>query len=154
MLYFAYGSNMNWEQMRQRCASARQVCVALLPDHCLAFTRYSSRRGCGVADAVPAAGEAVWGVVYELDEMDLAALDRHEGYLPGRERNAYHREARTVYEEGRDDRPREAQVYFAEREDDPPLPNTDYVQTILDGAAYWGLPAEYLSRLKKTEVTG
>lgn len=152
MLYFAYGSNMSWEQMRQRCSSARQVCVARLPDHRLAFTRYSKRRGCGVADALPAQGEAVWGVVYELDEMDLATLDRCEGFLPGREYNSYRRETRTVFADGHDDRSLEVQIYFAEREENPPLPNTDYVKTILDGAAYWGLPAEYLSRLKKIEI--
>ncbi len=152
MLYFAYGSNMSWEQMRQRCSSARQVCVALLPDHRLAFTRYSQRRGCGVADALPAQSEAVWGVVYELDEMDQAALDRCEGFVPGREKNAYRRELRTVYENGRDDRPLEVQVYFAEREENPPLPNTDYVKTILDGAVHWNLPADYIARLKKIEV--
>jgi hypothetical protein len=28
MLYFAYGSNMNWDQMRERCPSARFEFVA------------------------------------------------------------------------------------------------------------------------------
>jgi hypothetical protein len=41
MLYFAYGSNMNWQQMQDRCPSARFFGVALLPDHKLAFTRES-----------------------------------------------------------------------------------------------------------------
>jgi hypothetical protein len=52
VLYFAYGSNMNWEQMKTRCPSARFVAVALLPDYKLAFTRKSINRGCGVADGV------------------------------------------------------------------------------------------------------
>jgi len=39
MLYFAYGSNMDWAQMRSRCRTARFVCVEKLKDHRLAFTR-------------------------------------------------------------------------------------------------------------------
>lgn len=38
MLYFAYRSNMHWDQMRSRCPSARFVGVALLRDFRLAFT--------------------------------------------------------------------------------------------------------------------
>ena len=49
MLYFAYGSNMEWKQMRERCPSAMFVCIAKLKDRRLAFTRKSKDRGCGVA---------------------------------------------------------------------------------------------------------
>lgn len=50
MYYFAYGSNMNWQQMTQRCPSARFVSVARLPEHKLAITRQSRRRLCGNGD--------------------------------------------------------------------------------------------------------
>jgi len=53
MLYFAYGSNLDFAQMRDRCPSALFVAIAKLPDHRLAFTRKSIKRACGVADAVP-----------------------------------------------------------------------------------------------------
>jgi len=79
MLYFAYGSNMNWQQMQERCPSARFFGVALLPDHKLAFTRKSIKRGCGVADAVPTQGQKVWGVVYEVTDRDVIKLDKSEG---------------------------------------------------------------------------
>ena len=75
---FAYGSNMDCEQMRERCPSTRFVCVAKLPNHRLAFTRKSTRRNCGVADAVKAEGNEVWGVVYEIDDIDLPKLDSLE----------------------------------------------------------------------------
>jgi len=52
MLNFAYGSNMNWNQMRERCPSSRFVGIAVLRDHKLAFTRESVNHGCGVADVV------------------------------------------------------------------------------------------------------
>jgi hypothetical protein len=56
---------MNWQQMVERCSSARFVGTALLPNHRLAFTRKSIRRSCGVADAVLDRGRNIWGVVYD-----------------------------------------------------------------------------------------
>jgi gamma-glutamylcyclotransferase len=94
MLYFAYGSNMNWQQMQNRCPSARFFGIALLPDHKLAFTRKSIKRGCGVADAAPTQNHNVWGIVYEITAQDIEALDKSEGYMPGREKNSYFRRER------------------------------------------------------------
>lgn len=84
MLYFAYGSNLDFAQMRQRCPSAKFVSIAKLPDHRLDFTRKSLTRGCGVADVVPELGRAVWGVVFAVEETDIGSLDASEGYRPGR----------------------------------------------------------------------
>src|SRR5260370_28717436 len=82
MLYFAYGSNMDWDQMKTRCPSACFVGVAVLRDHRLAFTRRSKKRACGVADAVPEEGAAVWGAVFEIADVDIGRLDDTEGYRP------------------------------------------------------------------------
>src|ERR1041384_2857691 len=71
MLYFAYGSNMHWAQMQQRCASARFVAIACLPEHRLAITRKSRRRLCGTADVVPETGSEVWGILYDIDDGDI-----------------------------------------------------------------------------------
>src|SRR4030095_3388653 len=40
LYYFAYGSNMNWEQMQRRCPSTRFVCVASLKDYRFAIARH------------------------------------------------------------------------------------------------------------------
>ncbi len=96
MLYFAYGSNLDCEQMRQRCPSVRLVCVAKLKDHRLVFPRKSQKRNCGVAGVEPRSGFDVWGVVYDIYDVDIGKLDDSEGYKPGRqpEKNAYVREER------------------------------------------------------------
>jgi gamma-glutamylcyclotransferase (GGCT)/AIG2-like uncharacterized protein YtfP len=98
MLYFAYGSNMDWTQMRERRPSAQFVAVARLPEYRLAFTRRSINRGCGVSDVVADKKESVWGVVFDIQETDIALLDKSEGYQPGRKReaNSYVREERHV----------------------------------------------------------
>lgn len=153
VLYFAYGSNMDWSQMRGRCPSAQFVCVAKLPDHHLAFTRKSQHRGCGVGDAVPAKGSAVWGVIFQIDETDTGRLDQSEGFSPGRAQNSYVREERQALENGDPEKPMNAWVYFANRQPNPPLPNAEYKRLIVEGARYWHLPEQYIKELERIEVT-
>lgn len=154
MLYFAYGSNLDCAQMRKRCPSTRFRCRAMLRDYQLAFTRYSKRRGCGVADAVPAAGSEVWGVVYEVSEADLVSLDGAEGYRPSRKpaANAYNRREAAVLEDGNPDRPLAVSTYFATPQEHPSPPNGDYKRLIVEGARFWNLPAHYLEELERIEV--
>lgn len=154
MLYFAYGSNMNWKQMRERCPSAKFLCVAKLNDHRLAFTRYSCDRKCGVADIISAKGSDVWGVVYDIEEVEMGWLDRTEGYDPGRKRedNCYVRKEHRVYRDDTEDSPLSTHVYFAIRQDSPPPPNEEYKKLIVDGAKFWHLPDEYIRRLESIEV--
>jgi gamma-glutamylcyclotransferase (GGCT)/AIG2-like uncharacterized protein YtfP len=154
MLYFAYGSNMNWGQIRERCPSACFVGMAVLPDHQLAFTRESRKRQCGVADAVRGDGRKLWGVVYEIDDRDLPRLDDCEGYEPGRSRNAYCRRECVVSLDGDEKRPLTVLAYFADRQANPPLPNAEYKELILSGARYWHLPEDYIGELEQIEVSG
>ncbi len=135
---------MDWQQMRDRCPSACFVGVALLPDHRLAFTRKSVRRQCGVADAVAEKDSKVWGVVYQIDEKDVGQLDATEGYRPHGQKNAYERRSRHVFVDGNKKNPLKVGVYFANREDDPPLPNRVYKDLILAGAKHWHLPDDYI----------
>lgn len=80
VLYFAYGSNLDDAQMRARCANARVVARAVLPNHVLAFGGFSHRWGGAVASVVRAKGARVEGLLYRLDNVDLRALDRFEGH--------------------------------------------------------------------------
>lgn len=152
MLYFAYGSNMDEEQMSQRCPSSTFYGVATLPEHRLAFTRYSKGRGCGVADCLPAKGSEVWGVVYDITETDLSTLDRSEGYLPGRANNAYIRENRQIFMNGDQGRPETVAIYFACRQDNPPLPSPAYKAQIIKGARFWLLPEMYIQEVLEAVV--
>jgi len=147
MLYFAYGSNMEVCEITEPCPSADFRCTATLRDHRIAFTRMSRRRGCGVADVLPEKGHDVWGVVYDIPEPELPALDAKEGYKLGRAKNAYVRRDVTVYEAGNQLKPMVVCTYFAEREASPPLPNECYKKTILRGARHWNLPDHYIAEL-------
>src|SRR4030042_1135643 len=79
-LYFAYGSNLDAEQMKRRCPESRIITTGCLRGFCLNFTWYSSGWGGGVADVVIDPQREVWGLIYELTERDLKLLDYYEGY--------------------------------------------------------------------------
>ena len=154
MLTFAYGSNMNWDQMRKRCPSSRFVGIAVLRDHKLAFTRESVDRRCGVADVVAEDGAQVWGVVYEIADLDVGKLDAWEGFRPGRDENSYYRRECLVFTAGEDQRPLTVFAYFGDPQPNPPLPNAAYKNLFLTGARHWHLPDEYIRELEQIEVCG
>jgi gamma-glutamylcyclotransferase len=142
--YFAYGSNMAEAVMTERSRRHRFLGIARLPDHRLMFNRRSVRTGSGVADVVPAAGESVWGVLYELDDAGLAALDRKEGYDW-----AYVREPLAV--ELTSDGSRQPAVTYTVKEKEPAEvePSTEYLEGIIAAAAERGLPVAYIDGLRQ-----
>ena len=154
MYYFAYGSNMDYREMRVLCPSAAFIAVAKLPDHRLEFTRYSETHGCGVADAVPEHGHRLWGVVYDIAEAEFGRLDQSEGYQPGRPagENHYVREERHVLRDGHQQEPLLVSLYLANREPHMRMPNSSYRGLLLEGARFWHLPADYVQELEKIEI--
>lgn len=153
ILYFAYGSNLDVQQIQKRCPSARFVCKAHLKNHRLDFTRKSINRNCGVADAVHEPGSDVWGVVYEIDRSEMRALNSAEGYKPCRrdDLNAYNRRPCQVTKHDSDEAPICVQTYFAVKQKKPPLPGKEYRQLIVEGAKHWELSADYVKKLESIE---
>jgi gamma-glutamylcyclotransferase len=154
MLYFAYGSNMDFRELRTRCPSAQFVAVARLPHHRLSFTRYSPHWECGVANALPEEGETIWGVVYDIAEIDFGRLDKSEGFQPGRSESppACLREQRLVDRNGHEADPILAWLYVAGREPHPLQPDSTYKGLLVDGARFWHLPADYVAGLERIEA--
>jgi gamma-glutamylcyclotransferase len=144
MYYFAYGSNLNWPQMRRRCPSSQFVCVARLPDYRFAIARHSRLRRCGTANVFPATGNEVWGAVYDVHDADLIILDTFE--------DGYRREILPVYAFADGKQPLNSVVYIAEIESNVPLPNAEYKRLIVDGAKHWNLPSSYLSMLESIQA--
>ncbi len=156
MLYFAYGSNLNHEQMLDRCPGYRAVGMAELRDYRLVFPLHSHTWEGGVASVQPAHGESVWGMVFELTDSDLEALDRYEGYRgPDNQHNVYDRNSTYVELTRPDDGsfPRRLRVncYFA-RPSNPGPPSRRYLDAIIDGARHHRLPADYVAALAKSAV--
>lgn len=80
MLYFAYGSNMNPERMRQRGLVVRHAEGARLPGFELLFDKHAADHlGTGHANVVRRTGSVVEGVLYELaDEQEILKMDPFE----------------------------------------------------------------------------
>jgi len=79
VLYFAYGANLDTQAMRRRAPSARVLGRARLRGYRRAFTVRSPYWG-ALADLLEDPQGEVWGLLYEMEERDLARLDAFEGY--------------------------------------------------------------------------
>jgi hypothetical protein len=146
--YFAYGSNV--EDLVVDGRHVPVVGVARLRDHRLGFTRRSVRTGTGVADVVLAAGEDVWGVLYELEPADADMLDRKEGAGWAYVRTP----TRVLTADGAEVDAFMYTVLHKEREEVPP--SDAYVARLVSGARNRGLPHPYvgdLERLRRRAVT-
>jgi gamma-glutamylcyclotransferase len=142
-LYFAYGSNMDAERMRAHCPTSRRVDFACLHGHRLAFTRRSVVSGTGVADVVAASRGVVWGVLYEVGDGDLEALDRKEG-----NGWAYAREQKSVTLAA-DRSVQSATVYTVlAKEPSEVQPSREYLERLIAAAEAHGLPGEYIATLR------
>lgn len=71
MLMFAYGSNLNLEQMARRCPKAIPLGRQRVPDRRLVFR--------GVADCIADPGAVCYGGVWRITPDCEAALDIYEG---------------------------------------------------------------------------
>lgn len=75
--YIAYGSNLNIEQMKFRCPTAKVVGISEIPDYRLLFK--GSQTGAYLT-IEPYKGASVPVAVWEVKEDDELSLDRYEGY--------------------------------------------------------------------------
>lgn len=71
-LYIAYGSNLNLPQMEQRCPYAKVVGASEIKNYELLFR--------GVATVEPKEGATVPVLLWKIEPLDEAALDRYEGW--------------------------------------------------------------------------
>jgi cation transport regulator ChaC len=131
--YFAYGSNMDPDQMSRRCPKAEPIGAALLEDWRVAINAR------GVATIVPEEGSLLEGVLWSVSETCLESLDGYEGVANG----VYFKETLRVRESGR---VVEAVVYVASSSDFGE-PRRGYLEGILRGAAHFGLSETYRRRL-------
>lgn len=79
VLYFAYGSNLDHDQMRSRCPTARALYPAVIKGWRIDFCGFSRGWDGGVATIVPDADASVEGVIWSLTADDVRSLDRAEG---------------------------------------------------------------------------
>ena len=149
MILFAYGANMNPGLMAQRCPEFRTIGVARVVDYRLCFPRFSRERQCATASIEPAVDNAVWGVLYEIPPSDLPVLNYHEGYdpyVPATHNERILREVTALRLGGSAEV--KAMAYFAVPDGTDALPSRAYLDSIIDGAEFHGLPKACIAALE------
>jgi gamma-glutamylcyclotransferase len=144
--YFAYASNLAPNVITRLCPRHSYLGVAHLADHRLAFTRRSRKTGTGVADIVQAAGEMVWGVLYRIDDNELAAIDRKEGHDW-----AYKRVMLPVRLEGGPERTAVTYTVCSKERTQVP-PSRQYLDLVIEAVRERGLPGPYIEQIEAIRV--
>ncbi len=142
-LYFAYGSNLDADQMSERCPGSQALFRARLHDHRLDFTHFSRRWQGGAADVVPHEGGVVWGVVYELSTLDLGRLDRFE--------TGYDRLDLEVHDDADTAHPALSYTVRSKRSF---RPSPAYLQKMVTWSERWDFPDPYVELLRSAGIQG
>ena len=135
MTYFAYGTNMNREQMSNRCPFSKVLSKAKLEGYKLIF---NSR---GVATIIHDEDSKVYGVLYEINEKCLDKLKEFEGYP-----RFYKMDNVKVID--KDNNQVEVLVFIA-TDLTKGQAREEHLNKILQGAQENNLPFEYIQNLKK-----
>lgn len=128
MLYFSYGMNTNQVEMALRCPGATSLGHARLIDHVFRFATH--------ADVVKCRGAFVDGVLWEIDNTHLRALDNLEGFP-----YYYNRRALRVAFEGRTVM---AETYYMQPGHLDSAPSCGYFTTVLEGYRQHKIPQDQL----------
>jgi len=145
--YFAYGSNMDPERMRKRIGRQANVHPACLPGHVLRFSKRSkhdSRRG--YANIELDVDSDVYGILFDITEVEMLMLDTREGAAIG------HYRRKTVEVEAEMGTRVTAIAYVARAEwvAEDLLPTRKYLKHLLAGRDF--LPEDYVEWLEQQWV--
>jgi gamma-glutamylcyclotransferase (GGCT)/AIG2-like uncharacterized protein YtfP len=143
--YFAYGSNMNHEQMKKRCRNAKFIGRGYIENYNFVYDGYSFSRKGAVANIIPYEGDIVFGAIWEINEDDLKNLDKYEGYP-----NVYNRKLIIA----KDDNGLEYNVWVYLRESQGiGMPSKEYYDIVIKGAKECNLPEDYINKkLRRYEI--
>jgi len=137
--YFIYSESLHPNQLKERAPEHAFLYRAYLPDHTIAFPRWSSVWRCGIASVVPAIGERVWGVVFEITPEDLKILDQYGDEVP---HGAFRHSMINVCPEHEDDQAavKEMAATHIAKPAGKFTPKDHYIDFVIAGVKHWKLP--------------
>jgi len=141
MYYFAYGSNMSEQQMKERCGKENYelTAIGVLKGYRFVYDGNSSTRKGAVGNIVKDENSQVWGVIYKINKDALTELDKYEGYKVG----SYDRKILKIM--GNDKNTYDAYTYYRTGKKIG-APSNEYRQTVKMGAEEHGLPEDYIKK--------
>jgi len=145
-LYFAYGSNLHPERLRERTPSAQVIGPAVLPGHELHFHKLG-RDGSAKCDArqTDDPRHVVHGVVYRIEERHRAELDRAESRGVGYDVRIVRLRTGSRQLQAWTYHARDAAIVSGLK------PFDWYLDYVVAGARYHGLPRPYINALMEVE---
>tara|TARA_B100001996_G_C18269433_1_gene442499 strand:- start:94 stop:537 length:444 start_codon:yes stop_codon:yes gene_type:complete len=135
MLYFAYGSNLNHNQMKNRCSGAKYIKKHILKGYKLCFSHKTNQSVYGHANIVKNKKSEVQGALWNITKNDENELDGYEGVdynYYQKEYFIFNRKKVLMYVQN---------IYYIQK------PSSTYLHTIVDGYKDCFLD---LKKLKKT----
>ena len=139
-LYFAYGSFLDPDQISKAAPGSKFLFTAHFPETRLDFVP-SADNGV-VPTLVKQSGHTVWGGVFEIPSGSVESLTRAEkaeGRRPGFDVKAVDREGNKY----------DCLTFVAvERPDGEHRPDPDYLESMINGARHWRLPAGWVMGLE------
>jgi gamma-glutamylcyclotransferase len=143
--YFAYGSNMLTERLRERCPSAKPLRIGTLKGYNLEFSKPSAdRSGKGTIVKSSTIDAQVLGVLFEIASAERGRLDEAEGYRQG-----YDRRPDFAVDHLNDGTSAQATSYFATAFDRSLKSYDWYRALVIGGAKQHGLPKEWIADLER-----
>jgi len=144
-LYFAYGSNMNPNQIHARCTHPEFVALAKLPDHEVNFFGNSRVWDGAQETVIPSPGKIVYGVIYKLTKSDWDRLDSWQDVrLDGT--GAYFHFPTII--EDLTGKKHFVLTYKKCYQGESQLPSKEYLDLIIQAAIFHDLPIDCLERWK------
>jgi hypothetical protein len=137
--YIAYGSNLNINQMKRRCPTARVIGTGFIEDYELLFK--GSKTG-GYLTIEKAEGKSLPVAIWKVTELDEQALDRYEGYPTFYYKADVEIDIKGI-KTGKEYR-KKAFVYIMHEDRDVGMPSKYYVMTCLEGYKTFGFSPKYL----------
>lgn len=153
--YFAYGSNLARYRLSLSCPSCVKKNVGRITGYDLVYGKYAEAWKGGVASIKKPLPESqkkdavVWGVIWEIDDREMAKLDEQEGVHVG-----YYRPM-TVDVLCKNDETVTCRTYqidglgqkweFCE-------PSPQYLKVLMEGCEQSGLPEHCFTKLKSTKT--
>jgi gamma-glutamylcyclotransferase (GGCT)/AIG2-like uncharacterized protein YtfP len=135
--YFAYGSNMNIDQMNNRCPDGfKKIANGELLDYDFGFDKS------GYANIKESSGSKVLGLIYNLTKTCLNNLDGYEGYP-----NHYNRKLVDV-KDLEDNKIINSFVYIEPKDQFDGIANQSYLNIIILGAEVNNLPINWINHIK------
>jgi gamma-glutamylcyclotransferase len=146
MYYFAYGSNMEHNQMlKERCAGSLFLGPACLTGFWFVFDGFSPRWKGAMANIVPSADDEVWGGLFEITDYHLRSLDQSLNCPKSYTRSVFEVERLGTREKVK------AWVYLHEPQA-AGFPSKGYLAAVMKGARDCILPESYIANAIKPHL--